>query len=156
MSEFQIRALTVGDHAEVLAMAHRLSEYVASWRSGSRVLETVQRWVSEAVTAHDPDWAPVVVAVAGDRVLGFAVAGTRTHWTGEVDGYIGELVVDPSAESAGVGRALVAAVEHWCRRRGYARVTLETGAGNVRARRFYDHLGYQIEEVVLTRSLVTR
>ncbi len=155
MSEFEIRALTVGDHAGVLALAHRLSEHVAPWRCNTQVLETVQRWVHDAVTAHNPDRAPVVVAVAADRVLGFAVAGTRTHWTGDVDGYLGELVVDPSAESAGVGRALVAAVEHWCRSNGYGRVTLETGAANTRARRFYDHLGYQTEEVVLTRSIVT-
>jgi RimJ/RimL family protein N-acetyltransferase len=47
----------------------------------------------------------------------------------------------------------VAAAGEWARREGLPRLTLETGAGNAAARRFYAALGYVEEGVRLTRAL---
>ncbi|MGH3473008.1 MAG: GNAT family N-acetyltransferase, partial [Nocardioidaceae bacterium] len=44
--------------------------------------------------------------------------------------------------------------EQWARDRGLARVRLATGATNHSALRFYDSLGYEQEDVTLSRSLV--
>ncbi|MFK8023020.1 MAG: GNAT family N-acetyltransferase [Ilumatobacter sp.] len=66
---------------------------------------------------------------------------------GELDAYIGELVVDPRAEGRGVGAQLVAAAERRARADGHRCITLTTGAANARALSFYRHLGYRDEAV---------
>jgi GNAT superfamily N-acetyltransferase len=43
--------------------------------------------------------------------------------------------------------------EQWARNHGFTRMTLETGAANQAARAFYAALGYQEEEVRLTKTL---
>lgn len=141
------------DHDDVIALARRLTTGVAPWRDHTAVAQTTTDWVADAVAGHDLAVAPVFVAVAHDRVLGFAAGGTRKHWAGGVDAYIGELVTDAAAEGQGIGRALVRALESWAVDRGFDRITLETGAANDRAIDFYERLGYRHEEVVLTREV---
>ncbi len=77
----------------------------------------------------------------------------RTHFTGEREGYIGELVVVPRARRQGIAAAPIATVEGWARRRGLSRISLETGADNRGARTTYASLGYLEEQVTLTKTL---
>lgn len=87
------------------------------------------------------------------KVAGFVSLGARAHFTGELDAYVGELVVAQADEGWGVGRALVAAAEGWALQRGLVRITLETGAANSGARAFSSALGFAEEDVRLTRTL---
>lgn len=80
-------------------------------------------------------------------------AGVCRHRSGALDVYVGELVVDRTAEGNGVGRALVDAVRDWAGRRGIAAITLETGAANEPARAFYAALGFAEESVRVTLRL---
>ena len=84
---------------------------------------------------------------------GFVTVTLREHWSGGTDGYLGELVVAPDAEGDGVGRALVERAEQWAHDRGAARLGLETGAANTAARAFYAALGFEEEDVRLSRAL---
>jgi ribosomal protein S18 acetylase RimI-like enzyme len=77
----------------------------------------------------------------------------KRHFTGETDGYIGELAVAPHAVRRGIGRALITAAEAWARDRGLRHLTLHTGIANTTARHFYAALGFQEEEIRLTRPL---
>jgi GNAT superfamily N-acetyltransferase len=45
------------------------------------------------------------------------------------------------------------AAEEWARRQGLACLSLDTGAANARARAFYAALGYEEEDVKLTKRL---
>jgi GNAT superfamily N-acetyltransferase len=95
----------------------------------------------------------VFVAAVADQVLGVISIRPSTHFTGERDGYIGELAVAEHASRQGVGRALIGAADAWARDRGLAHLTLHTGARNAGARAFYAALGFVEEEVRLTRPL---
>ena len=88
----------------------------------------------------------------GER-LGFATVSHSTHFTGQPQAYIGELATSEKVEGRGVGSALVEACEQWALEQGYTIITLATGARNMRALRFYDHLGFQNEDVTLTKLL---
>ena len=77
----------------------------------------------------------------------------RSHFAGEVDAYIGELVVSKAAEGGGVGRALVGAAEDWARARGRKRVVVDTGAANMPARGFYAALGFEEEDITVSRAI---
>jgi ribosomal protein S18 acetylase RimI-like enzyme len=154
MSGYTIRRYRPGDAGAVLAMADRLTVGVAPWRDADAVRTAVRGWVSGAISGSGD--GPVWVAELGGAVVGFVHAGERAHFSGERDGYVGELVVAEAAERHGIGRALLAAAEDWAAGRGLRRLSLETGAANTTARAFYAALGYQEEDVRLSRSIAPR
>jgi|1186.fasta_scaffold64987_2 ribosomal protein S18 acetylase RimI-like enzyme len=87
-----------------------------------------------------------VAEVAG-RVAGFVSVGPVQHAAPERG--LGELLalyVDPPAQGAGVGRALLAAGEERLRALGYDRAVLCVFARNERARAFYAGHGWRQEE----------
>lgn len=153
MAAPEIRDLRPEDHDAVVALAPLLTTGVAPWRPVDDVATAVRTWLTDAVTDADPVDRPVLVAVVDGTVRGVVTGGTRRHWSGDVDAHIGELVVDPVSGGRGIGAALVKAMVDRARDRGHRRITLETGAANTVARAFYDGLGFEMEEVVLTRAL---
>ncbi len=152
-SSVVIRPYGDGDRDAVVALAPRLTEGVAAWRDADAVAVAVRGWVTGSLDQGDGDSHGVLVAVCSGRVAGFVTMTTRRHFTGQIDAYIGELVVAAEAERMGVGRALVEAAESWACDRGLRHITLETGGANVRARSFYRTLGYAEEGVRLTKPV---
>ncbi|MEU4549997.1 GNAT family N-acetyltransferase [Nonomuraea dietziae] len=148
-----IRPYRDEDRDAVVALAPRLTEGVAAWRDADAVAVAVRGWVTGSLDRDGSDGHGVLVAVHDGCVAGFVTLATQRHFTGQVDAYIGELVVCAEVERIGIGRALVNAAESWARERGLRRITLETGAANVRARSFYRALGYAEEGVRLSRPV---
>jgi len=149
----RIRPYAADDRDAALALAGRLREGVAPWRSVDRVLTAVTEWVRASVDCVADGAGVVLVAERGGKMIGLVSVAERQHFTGDIDAYVGELAVAASEEGRGVGRALMDAAEEWARRRGYARITLDTGARNHRARGFYAARGYVEEDVRLTKPL---
>lgn len=145
-----VRAYQHSDAREVLALAPRLAEGVASWRDAVGVGAAVRSWVIDAI--DNPD-VTVLVAEVDGAVVGFGSVCEREHWSGGCDAYVGELAVDQTCEGRGVGRAIVDAAIRWARERDVGALTLDTGAANARARRFYAGLGFREEDVRLTLPL---
>jgi GNAT superfamily N-acetyltransferase len=134
-------------------LAERLQVGVAPWRDPEGVRRAVVGWVRDSLAdLADPD-SGAFVAERNREVVGFVCVSERSHFTGEVDTYIGELVVAEEAEGVGVGRALVEAAEDWGRSRGRTRVVVDTGAANAPARGFYAALGYDEEDITVSRAL---
>jgi GNAT superfamily N-acetyltransferase len=151
--EIRIRPAQDGDQAGLLALAPRLAEGVAPWRNHEQALTAGRGWLEDSLAAMAKGEGTVFVAAAGDEVAGVISIRPSRHFTGEQDGYIGELVVADGAARRGIGRSLVDAADGWARDRGLANLTLHTGAFNSGARAFYAALGFAEEEVRLTRSL---
>jgi ribosomal protein S18 acetylase RimI-like enzyme len=149
----EIREYRDGDRDAIIALAPRLAAGLPPWRDGAAWRRAVEGWVrSAADAAADPDHA-VYVAADGDAVVGFVEVTQRAHFTGQVDAYVGELVTAAGHERRGIARALMRAAEDWGAARGLELLTLETGAANHQARAFYAALGYQAEDVRLTKKL---
>ncbi len=148
-----IRGVEAGDHLEVLRLADRLTTGMAPWRDAAACRVAVQKWV-EASIARNPDAGALFVADADDGVLaGFISVESSTHFSGDAEAYIGELVVDEHYEGRGIGRLLVKETEAWAISRYFQTLTLVTGAANSGARSFYERLGFLEEEVRLTKIL---
>src|SRR5262245_28608117 len=57
------------------------------------------------------------------------------------------LAVKPELQGRGLGRAAVAAAEAWLRERGVWKINLLVRTENEKVQRFYEALGYEINEV---------
>lgn len=147
-----IRPAQPGDHAQVLALAPRLVEGVAAWRDAQTVQRAVRGWVESSLASASQPGHALYVAIADGGVAGMVSVCEQTHFTGQVDAYIGELAVASSLERRGIATQLVNVAEAWAARRGLAFFTLETGAANQPARAFYAQRGYQEEDIRLTRA----
>ena len=141
------------DRAGILELAPRLAEGVAPWRDQAEALLAGRRWLEESLDAAKTGGGAVLVAADADGIAGVITVRASTHFTGERDGYIGELAVADRASRRGIGRALITAAEAWARDHGLRNLTLLTGAFNTNARAFYAALGFADEEVRLTRPI---
>ena len=56
---------------------------------------------------------------------------------------IEDIYVAPDHRSLGVGRALFGECQKWAKKKGADGVSLQVAAGNTRARRFYEELGFR-------------
>jgi ribosomal protein S18 acetylase RimI-like enzyme len=94
------------------------------------------------VARHDP---------SVDGVGGYAICGRAGR-----RGFLQRLAVDPVAQGAGLGRALVLDGLTWLRRRGADRVVVNTQEANERALHLYERLGFRRQPgglAVLKKSL---
>ena len=101
------------------------------------VEDQTPRWV-----AHLDAGGVVHVWDQDGRVVGFATAGP-----GRDDARVGELYaiyVDPQAQGAGVGSALLAAAEQSLRDAGHREAILWTFEANGLARAFYERHGWEL------------
>jgi ribosomal protein S18 acetylase RimI-like enzyme len=148
-----VRPAVAADRPAILALAPRLAEGVAPWRSHQAAASAGRTWLDGSLDDALAGTGAVFVAVDGADLLGVISVHATTHFTGERDGYIGELVVAGAASRRGLGRALIDAAETWARERQLENLTLHTGAYNASARAFYAALGFDEEEVRLTRPV---
>ena len=159
-----IRPAAAADRAGVVALAPRLAEGVAPWRNEREAMDASRRWLEGSLDEAAAGTGTVLVAVderaaagpapsATGGIVGVVSVHPSEHFTGERDGYIGELVVTEHAARRGIGRSLVDAAEAWARGQGLAHLTLHAGAYNDSARAFYAALGFAEEEVRLTRPV---
>jgi GNAT superfamily N-acetyltransferase len=137
----------------VLGLAPRLAIGIPPWRDPQKMTLTVQGWITESVEKHGTKTMVFVAENEQRERLGFATVSHSTHFTGEGQAYIGELVTHAAAEGHGVGKALAQTCEQWAREQGYRILSLTTGAANERALGFYRHMGYQDEDITLVKLL---
>lgn len=105
--------------------------------------------VDDIRIARDTGHGTVLVATAGERLLGAAMVGHDGH-----RGAIYYLGVDPEARRLGIGRRLVEAAEDWVRARGVPKINLLVRKENAGVLAFYEALGWRdTQTVCLYRSL---
>lgn len=140
-----IRAATVADAPAIAALQTR-----AWWRAYPDI-------VDPALLAADPEdervgrWArhlaaqesQTLVADVGGHIAGFASVGpSRLPDPPPGEGELFAIYVDPAAQGAGLGTALLAAAERVLRDLGYTSGVLEVLAANEPARAFYSGHGW--------------
>jgi ribosomal protein S18 acetylase RimI-like enzyme len=152
-ADFDIRPAREEDYPALLALSPRLTTGAAPWRDPARFAIAARGWIESSLALAYEDGHAVIVALLDGRVAGLVSLAEREHFTGDLDAYVGELVTGSAVEGRGAGQALMAAAEKWAAGRGLSRITLETGAHNHRARHFYERVGYEEEEVRLSKAV---
>jgi GNAT superfamily N-acetyltransferase len=107
----------------------------------------------EAASTTDAEWASTADASAeGNRRIWFiarddadaAVGVVQARRRQPFDCLLFSMWVAPEARRLGVGASLVDAVQEWSKSWGAQRVVLWVLAGNERAMRFYDRIGFTV------------
>jgi GNAT superfamily N-acetyltransferase len=99
--------------------------------------------VLKELLAHPAERGFIWVAESQGALVGYLIvvlvlSVEHQGLTGEID----ELFVLPEVRSQGTGAGLLAAAEADLLRRGCVRLQLQLATGNVRARSFYERLGF--------------
>ncbi len=115
------------------------------WRQGAPSPYT-DAWIEDVIHSAPPGQAIFVAAGDSGARLGYTWVLALTDFDAiEPHGHIAGVAVASEAAGRGVGRALIAAAEGWCRDQQLAEVTLHCYLGNERAHRLYQHLGFEDE-----------
>ncbi len=140
-----VREATPSDARDV-ALIH-----VRSWRVAYRGILPPEVLKRLSVESRAQRWEErlerggslVLVAREGNRIVGWAAAGpSRDKDAGPRTGELYGLYVDPERWRAGAGRTLWALVRTRLKRRRFADATLWVLAANLRARAFYEAVGF--------------
>ena len=83
---------------------------------------------------------------------GFPIGQVVILWDGKLSHPhfpdLQSLRVHPAFRGLGIGSRLIEAAEKVCAERGFARIGLSVGVDNPRARKLYEKLGYQSQEMI--------
>lgn len=138
----QVRRAQVGDRAEYLRMRGALWPEADAAELASEL---------DAMLAAADQVALVAVRADG-RLGGFAEAGVRPFANGVDESpcaFLEGWWVDADARRAGVGRALVAAVEDWARARGFTELGSDALLDNTLSHQAHQALGFEERERVV-------
>jgi GNAT superfamily N-acetyltransferase len=139
-----IRRATPGDAAAIAAAQAR------AWRRAYADIVTpedmpsaafFEQRVRERLAESERD---VWVWDQDGRVAGFVAVGASREAAGE--GELHALYVDPPAQGAGVGSALLARAEELLRASGFGRATLRVFEANGQGRAFYERHGWRLDD----------
>ncbi len=155
MSTLSIRPATAEDLPFIHGLAPRLAAAAdLSWRSAEEVRRFQRSFMHETLEAPKPGAVTFIAEDGAGERLGFVHAEPMLDiFTDQIAAYIPLLAVTEAAQGQGTAKALMAAVEQWAKRQGYASLSLDVFASNARGRAFYARLGYGEETLRLVKDI---
>ena len=129
---FAIRPIRDGDE-EAVAGLWRVCGLVRPWNDPLRDIESARANASSDIF--------VAVSEEGGGIAGSVMAGYEGH-----RGWVYYVAVAPGRRSQGLGERLMRHAEAWLARAGAPRVMLMIREENEAVRRFYEAIGYEVEE----------
>ena len=138
----EIREARADDLAQMVAIQNALlTTSTIEWRDAPYTVADRRRWLD----AHQAAAEPVLVAVAGSDVLGFAAYSDfrdTTKWPGYRFTVEHTVHVREDQWGSGVGRALVEAVVALARAAGKRSVIAAVDGANAGSIRFHERVGF--------------
>ncbi|MDQ3657592.1 MAG: GNAT family N-acetyltransferase [Chloroflexota bacterium] len=154
MPSITIRAANQTDIPFIRAQYVHVEETGAPhWRQAGPSPYT-DAWIDNVIQNAPDDQAIVVAADESGVRLGYTWVLELTEFDAiEPHGHIAGVGVASEAAGRGVGRALIAAAEAWCRDQHLGEVTLHCYLGNERSHRLYQHLSFENEWYHMRKGL---
>lgn len=140
----RLREARVDDAAEIARLAGEWG-YPMSAEAAAARLDTLLRGTTQRI----------VVAEAGQGLLGWIAAEIRMTLESGMRAEIVGLIVDPAARRQGIGALLLAETERWVSERGLAELAVRSNVARELSHPFYLGHGYRLRKTqhVYTKSL---
>lgn len=152
-TDLKIRPATREDAPLLSALAARLASFpLPPWRTPDAIANADAGAMLDAIEEGKDD-NEVVIAERDDLPVGCLHILVIKDFFGVSHGHVSVLSTTVEAEGTGVARALMAFAEQWTTARGLSLMTLNVFAGNQRARRFYDQVGFEVEMLKYAKRL---
>jgi aminoglycoside 6'-N-acetyltransferase I len=142
VSDIRIRPAQPSDRDQLVRMR------VALWPKTSA--EEHARELELILEGNAPVTLPLIILVAqaGDRILGFLEVDLRSHADGcnpiRPVGYVEGWYVAEDHRHRGIGRKLLAVAEDWARSQGCAEMASDTWIDNEVSQHVHEVLGYEV------------
>lgn len=133
MTDAHIRAFRAGDELQLIALWQQVFPDDPPWNEPGRLIARKIKTQPELL----------LVAELDEDLVGAVIGGFDG-----VRGWIHHLAVRPDARNQGIASRLVVAVESGLLAYGCDKVNLQVRAGNTSVTRFYERLGFLVEERV--------
>ena len=147
-----VRTATLIDLPFIHALLPSYAEFgLPSWRD----VDVMVRTDSEVLASALQNGAAIFIAEDQMHTpLGFVHLhpGSDHYFKGN-QCHISDLIVAPEGRGQGVGKVLMAKAEAWAKSEGYERLTLNVFAGNERARKLYEELGFGADVVKYVKEV---
>lgn len=139
MTERQIRDATDDDIATILRISNAaIAETTANWDIAPEPLEARRKWLCE----RQGSGMPVLVAVTGAEVIGFASYGPFRLRAGYANTVEHSVYLDTAHQGHGTGKALMTALIERARANGVHVMIGGIDAANTGSIRFHERLGF--------------
>lgn len=132
MNQPKIRPFALDDTEAVIAI-WQACDLVRPWNDPHKDIARKMQMNPELFLVAEPD----------GQLVGTVMGGYEGH-----RGWVNYLAVSPQYQKQGIGRALMAEVEARLLEIGCPKINLQVRSSNTAVIQFYDHLGYQIDEVI--------
>lgn len=132
--------------------AEEHAEYDPVYRPAPGAENTMRRFLADLSSSS---LSCLFVAEVGDEVVGFLSGELRegsSAFSEKTWAAVEDVFVLPEHRSRGIGHTLFEACSDWARRKGTEGISLQVAAGNARARKFYDSLGFREVSVYEVRE----
>jgi ribosomal protein S18 acetylase RimI-like enzyme len=143
-SGIRTRPASISDKEFIISLLPRLIEFdPPPWRDGAQMIAVDIQVLSDAIM-NPPAGSAIFIAEDDKGVaLGFIHLETASeYYNHDKQGHIANIIVASEGEGRGIGRVLMEQGEEWARLQGFRWLTLHVFAQNLRAREFYERLGY--------------
>lgn len=155
---YSIRAATAADVPAIVKLFPYLADFdVPEHRQPQELwagdLELFNRWAADG---YQPDCFVLVGCTADEQILGVALVRLRPDALGgQPSSHLETIAIAPLARGSGLGAQLIEVCEGQARERGALSMTLHVFENNLRARKFYEKLGFTVE-ILRYRKDLTR
>ena len=146
-ARFTVRLGRRDDAAEAARLWMRSAEehtlYDHIYVAAANAEKTMRRFLADLSTNS---YSYLFVAERDGEMIGFLSGELREGspaFKPKTWAAIEDVYVVPDHRSTGVGRALFEEYQKWARKKGADGVSLQAAAGNARARKFYEELGFR-------------
>lgn len=161
--EITYRDYNESDFADYKKCMEKLQDYLAGadpLKRLRRLTEYGEAYTNKSVQTVKQSNGKIILSYSGKKIVG-CVTGVlidspadETHWRiPQKTGEILELFVDEKYRVQGIGKELMSRIESYLKQKGCDTIVLSVFAPNIKARMFYQKLGYIDRTIIIRKDI---
>lgn len=167
MSEIKISKYEQNDYDQLVVLIVDFQRYLveidkSKQRKYFENRDEAGEYLDQSIKDAEEREGAIFLATLDDKIVGFVQGIVDRHenatmyhlsFKPEIDGWIGELFVNPKHRKQKIATKLIAAISEHFQSKNCDRIHLYVAANNHPARKVYEKMGFEEKEIELTKNL---